>query len=613
MSIALPRQGSWRWLKVTTFAVFLALATLMGLQASGSATSSTSPAVASGQQQTAAPAGSLADIATKHPNRQVEVIAQFRTGTDPAAAHALVQSADGVVTRELPIIEGLGAEMTAGDAERLGSNPAVESISINAAVESEGVPDPAALATAFNQSLRAEKAWAGGLTGKGVGVAVIDTGIQGDLPDFRVSQSDPTSRVVASAVVNPSASSAGDSYGHGTHIAGLIAGNGTNRAAGDPQYGKYAGVAPDANLIDVKISDENGNASVLDVIDGLQFVVDHKNALNIRVVNLSLKSSVAESYKTDPLDAAVEQAWNAGIVVVVASGNMGSAPDAVSYAPGNDPYVITVGGVDDMGTKDIGDDALAPWSSRGVTQDGFSKPDVVAPGARLVSTMAPGAEYTRLCPSCNVDGGYFRVGGTSMAAAVVSGEAALILQANPGWTPNQVKAQIVKRTRAVSESHSSTGTLVDATGDPVSSTVTTTTTVVGAEAAADKVLSNPVNTIANQSLTPNTWLDPLTGQIDWNRASWSRASWSSAADPLRASWSRASWSRASWSRASWSASPQSCSDFERASWSRASWSSEDIQMAQSECSSLLASIDPTRASWSRASWSRASWSSSFDK
>jgi serine protease AprX len=608
VSIALPRQGSWRWLTATTLAAFLALATLIGLQATSSATSSTSPADVSGST----PAGSLAKIATEHPNRQVEVIAQFRTGTDPAAAHALVKSADGVVTRELPIIDGLGAEMTAGDAARLSSNPAVESVSLNAAVKSEGLVDPSALATSYNASMRSEKAWAGGLTGKGVGVAVVDTGIQGDLPDFRVSQSDPTSRVIASAVVNPGATTAGDSFGHGTHIAGLIAGNGTNRPAGDPQYGKYAGVAPDANLIDVKIADENGDASVLDVIDGLQFVVDHKNDYNIRVVNLSLKSSVAESYKTDPLDAAVEQAWNAGIVVVVAAGNMGTAPDAVSYAPGNDPYVISVGGVDDMGTKDIADDALAPWSSRGVTQDGFSKPDVVAPGARLVSTMAPNAEYTRLCPTCNVDGGYFRVGGTSMAAGVISGEAALAVQAYPTWTPNQIKALLVKRTRAVSETKSSTGTLVDATGDPVPTTVTTTTTVTGAEAAADKVINNPINTTANQSLVPSSWLDS-TGMIDWTRASWSRASWSTAADPLRASWSRASWSRASWSRASWSATPQSCTDFERASWSRASWSSEDIQMAKDQCSTLLAQVDPTRASWSRASWSRASWSSAFDK
>src|SRR5439155_5812884 len=178
---------------------------------------------------------------------------------------------------------------------------------------------------------------------------------------------------------------------------------------------------------------------------------------------------------------------------------------------------------------------------------------------------------------------------------------------------NQLKATLIKRTRAVTESTSSSDTLVNATGTPVTTTATTTTTVVGAEAADDKAINNPTSDSANGGLTPNTLIDPSTGQIDYTRASLSRASWSDAVDPLRASWSRASWSRASWSRASWSATPQSCTDFERASWSRASWSADDLQYAKDQCSSLLASIDPTRASWSRASWSRASWSSSFDK
>jgi serine protease AprX len=607
------RYGSWRWIVAATLAAVLSFTTMLALQWGGSLTPSSPGASALTAAPLSEPASPLARLASSHPGRQVEVIVQLRPGTDPATGRALVRTDGGSVTRELPIIGGLGARLTAEAAQRLSADPAVRTVSLNAAVEQEGMVDPTALATAYNQSLRAEKAWAAGYTGKGVGVAVVDTGIAGALPDFRVSQTDPTSRVVASAVVNPAATRAGDSFGHGTHVAGLIAGNGTNRPASDPLYGRYAGAAPDANLIDVKVADEDGNATVLDVIDGLQFVIDHKSNYNIRVVNLSLKSTSPESYKTDPLDAAVEAAWNSGIVVVVAAGNLGTAPDAVSYAPANDPYVITVGGVDDMGTKGISDDMLAPWSSRGTTQDGFEKPDVVAPGARLVSTIAPGSVYTQLCPSCVTDGSYFRVGGTSMAAAVVSGEAADLIQAYPSWTPNQVKAQLVKRTRAVEESTSSSGTLVDASGAPVSSSITTTTTVIGAEAAADKAVNNPINGSANAGLTPNTLLDPATGLIDYTRASWSRASWSDAADPLRASWSRASWSRASWSRASWSATPQSCMDFERASWSRASWSAADIAMAQGQCTTLLTTVDPTRASWSRASWSRASWSTSFDK
>jgi serine protease AprX len=332
-------------------------------------------------------------------------------------------------------------------------------------------------------------------------------------------------------------------------------------------------------------------------------VVDNKAAYNIRVANLSLKSSVAESYKTDPLDAAVEAAWFNGVVVVAAAGNLGAASDAVNYAPANDPYVITVGGVDDQGTKGIDDDQLAPWSSRGRTQDGFEKPDVVAPGTRLTSTMAPGAKYRELCPACVVDGDYFRVGGTSMAAGVVSGVVAQLLQAHPGLTPNQVKAIVYKRSRPVKSQTTSSSTLVDANGDPMPSTVTTSSTVIGAEVASDKAIGNPLNESANGGLVPNELIDPATGNIDYSRASWTRASWTEASDLMRASWTRASWTRASWTRASWTATQQSCSDFERASWTRASWTADDIAWAESQC----AVMDPTRASWTRASWTRASW------
>jgi serine protease AprX len=583
----------------------------------------------------------LGDLASSNPGKRVEVIVQLRPGTSPANAEALASAAGGVVERELPIINGFSTTLRAGQAEGLTDNPAVHAVSLNAKVESQGSVNPAALATSFNASIRSTEPWAQGVTGKGVGVAVIDTGIQGNLPDFRVSQSDASSRVIASVVTNPAATTADDTYGHGTHIAGLIAGNGTNRPAGDPLNGKYAGVAPDANLIAVKASDDAGNASVLDVIDGLQFVMDKENDYNIRVVNLSLRSTVAESYKTDPLDAAVEATWNSGIVVVVAAGNSGPTGDAVQYAPANDPFVITVGGADDQGTKSTGDDTLATWSSRGLTQDGFQKPDIAAPGAHMVSTIPPGSEYTRLCPSClTPDGQYFRVGGTSMAAAVASGEVALLLQAYPNLTPNEVKAQMVKRTRGVLKPSN-----VNLTVNGQSEVVPDDTTVSNGQAAADKAISNGLANTSSVAPTPNVLLDPATGLIDYSRASWSRASWSDAVDGLRASWSRASWSRASWSRASWSATPQACSEFERASWSRASWSraswsraswsraswssdgmssqdltAEDmaaidaeIAAAQAQCSQLLASIDPTRASWSRASWSRASWSSSFDK
>jgi serine protease AprX len=487
---------------------------------------------------------SLSDFADRHPRRQVEVIVQLGAGTSPAAGRDVVRSLGGRVTGDLHIIHGLAAEMRAGAARELAGSSGVRAVSLNARVKKNSI-DASQLVTSYPASVQAPKPWSLGATGRGVGVAVVDTGIAGDLVDFDKSQTDTTSREIASVVTNPYAKTDLDSYGHGTHVAGIIAGNGDARPSSDALKGDYIGVAPEANLINVKVSDEKGDATVLDVIYGLQFVVDNKSTYNIRVVNLSLESADAQSYKTDPLDAAAESAWFNGIVVVAAAGNRGTDADAVNYAPGNDPYVISVGGVDDMGTKNTLDDALASWSSRGTTQDGYAKPDIVAPGAHIVSTLAPGSAFASMCPSCVVSGQYIRAGGTSMAAPMVAGAAAVLLQLNPGLTPNQVKGTLQATTRKV-------------TGDGANE-VSLAALVQGAL---------PITT-ANQGLTPNTLVSSSTGKIDYTRSSWSRSSWS-----------RSSWSRSSWSRSSWSCN----------------------------CSKTSSgSIDPTRSSWSRSSWS-TSWS-----
>jgi serine protease AprX len=346
---------------------------------------------------------------------------------------------------------------------------------------------------------------------------VIDTGISGDLPDFQTSQDSSSSRVIASAVVDPGATTADDTYGHGTAVAGLVAGNGWYRDSSDPLYGQYAGTAPDASLIAIKVADDSGHASTLDAIYGLQFAVDHKADYNIRVVNLSFRSTAAESYTTDPLDAAVEQAWFHGITVVAAAGNLGTASDAVSYAPANDPYIITVGAVDGGGTTLTSDDVQASWSSRGVTQDGFSKPDVEAPGAHIVTTLAPGSSFAAACPTCVIGGSYFQLSGTSLAAPIVAGLAADLLAAHPRWAPSMVKGAIVNTATPLSDG----GSEVRAMSAYWAS---------GSQLASD------------HGLTPNDLIDPATNSIDYNAASWSAASWSTAADPLAASWSAASWS-----------------------------------------------------------------------
>jgi serine protease AprX len=483
----------------------------------------------------------LAGLAAKHPGAPAEVIIQLTRGVPAAQGRALVRSLGGRPEANLPIINGLWARMSAGAARRLGESPLVRAVSLNARIKESSWfgASPWRLATTFDQSTGASQLWSQS-TGQGVGVAVIDTGVSGNLPDFRTRRWDPASRVVESAVIDPNATTANDGYGHGTLVAGLVGGDGNRRNWGDPLRGQYIGTAPNANLISIKISDDTGAATTLDAIYGLQFAVDHKSDYNIRVINMSFRSTQAESYQTDPIDAAAEQAWNDGIVVVAAAGNLGTASDAVSYAPGNDPYVLTVGAVDEQGSANVANDVQTSWSSQGTTQDGFSKPDVLAPGAHIVSTLAPGSAFASLCPSCIIGGAYFQASGTSLASPIVAGIAADLIADHPDWTPSMVKGAIVN-----------TAVQLPNGGSEVSAT------------AADSATGSQL--VSDQNLTPNSLIDPSTGQIDYSAASWSAGSWSTATQPLAASWSAASWSCNSCSDGSGSVNPQS------ASWSTMAW------------------------------------------
>jgi serine protease AprX len=232
-----------------------------------------------------------------------------------------------------------------------------------------------------------------------------------------------------------------DDYGHGTHIAGIIGGNGLL------SWGKYIGIAPKVNLVSVKVSDAHGMGYESDVVAGLQWIYENRDDYNIRVVNISLNSSVPQSYHTSPLDAAVEILWFNSVVVVVSAGNNAVGHNGILYPPANDPFVITVGATDDQGTPDTGDDLLANFSAFGTTEDGVAKPDLVAPGRNIVS-ISPGAHATLVQehPDHRVDGIYFRMSGTSMSSAVTSGAVALLLQAQPGLNPDQVKWRLMHTT-----------------------------------------------------------------------------------------------------------------------------------------------------------------------
>ncbi len=381
-------------------------------------------------------------LASAGAKQKVTAIVIFKANTSEKNAGKLVRQYGGKIVSRVSLIHGLAVKLPAAQARSLAKDSHVVGLTLNSRVHSTGLSADL-LETTYPKTVGATNLWARGITGKGVGVAVLDTGIAGDQPDF-------AGRIVANAVTSPAATTATDHFGHGTHVAGIIAGNSFNRDPSDPLYGKYVGIAPDANLIAIKASDDNGNATVLDVINGIAFAVDHKRDYNIRVLNLSLASETPESYKTDVLDAAVEYAWQKGIVVVVASGNRGTVADAVKYAPANDPYVISVGGIDE--TLNNGSGARADWSSTGITQDGIAKPEVTAPGAHIVSVLASNSAFLALCPNCSIGGQYFKAGGTSMAAPVVAGAAALLLQARPTLTPDQVKALLMGTDHSVAGS-----------------------------------------------------------------------------------------------------------------------------------------------------------------
>lgn len=367
----------------------------------------------------------LAQLAGTHPDQQVQVIVQ-QAGA--GTAEAAVAGSGGTVVARFPIINGFAAKVTARQAAMLAGRADVRVVSLDRAVATAAATrlvEDSFLATSYVDAVMANKAWNGSAQdiGTGVGVAVLDTGVAAN-PDLGA-------RLVAAVKTNPKASGAGDTYGHGTHVAGIIAGRSAD--------GKYIGIAPGANIISVKVADDAGSATETDMIAGLQWVYDSRTTYNIRVVNISASVIGQLSYNTDPLDAAVEKLWFAGVTVVVAAGNEGSSACSTCHAPANDPYVITVGAIDDHGTKDLLDDTMPSWSSIGQTQDGFRKPEIVAPGAHIVSTIPAGSMLATRYPQNVVDGRYFKMGGTSMAAPMVSGTIALLLEKNPQLTPNQIK------------------------------------------------------------------------------------------------------------------------------------------------------------------------------
>jgi serine protease AprX len=374
--------------------------------------------------------------------------------------------------------------------------------------------DISRLATVYNQAVRAPEVWNEApayLQGQGVTVAVVDSGV--------VKNKNLNERLLTSVNFNKSYHDSADRYGHGTFVSSIIAGN------GKPSFGKYIGIAPKTNLINLRVSDDTGAAEESDVINALQWALENKSRYNIRVINLSLNSSMPQSYHTSPLDAAVEILWFNGIVVVTSVGNNGSAD---LFPPANDPFVITVGATNDMGTVDLSDDVVAPFSAYGVTELGGTKPELVAPGKDIVAYL-PGNYRLTLGlqhPANRVWLNFFRMSGTSFAAPMVSGAVAILLQQEPALTPDQVKNRLMVTANKAWPGY-----------DPQ-------------KAGAGyldiySAVHNSAMDSANTSLVASQMLWTGSQPITWESVSWNSVSWNSV------SWNSVSWNSVSWNSVSW--------------------------------------------------------------
>ncbi|HZU22699.1 MAG TPA: S8 family serine peptidase, partial [Terriglobales bacterium] len=370
---------------------------------------------------------------------QVQVVVQYAPGSQTSCQGLLgtvdcllnsVVSAGGKLLSEIPIVNNVVALVNGTGLLNLSNDPTVVYISKDRQLST--------LLSNAAPAINAQAAWNAGYTGAGVGVALIDSGVNShkDLTSSGFLGL-TTSRIVYSQDFVPGTWSAADQYGHGTHIAGLIAGNGAS-STGSAYTRTFKGIAPGANIVNLRVLDANGAGTDSQLISALMTAIALKSTYNIRVINLSLGRPVYESYRLDPVCQAVEMAWKKGIVVVVAAGNNGRYQPTAGYgtitSPGNDPYVITVGAMKPMGTPDRTDDLIASYSSKGPTAvDHIVKPDLVAPGNLLVSTETASTSLYASEPANRVPlsyylaGGssttssttYFTLSGTSMAAGVV--------------------------------------------------------------------------------------------------------------------------------------------------------------------------------------------------
>jgi len=498
----------------------------------------------------------LLQAAQAKPNKMFKVIVQGRSATGSSTVASDVRSTGVAVRRSFKVISGVSATLPGKLILRLAKVRDISAITPDVQVQSTDYQDSemwrdtadmtslwtgapgADCATDPDTGLQLDPSCVpagAGPAPQAPAIAIVDSGIDTS------KTADFGDRVVASVNFSSASPGAtGDAEGHGTMVAGIAAGSSPD----------HMGAAPNAPLVSVRTADANGMSYTSDVIAGIDWILQNKDAYNIRVANFSIAGSVASSFTVDPLDQAVEKLWFNGVVVVAAVGNQGAGDSAAPiYAPGNDPFVITVGAFDQNGDSATGNDTVAPWSAWGTTADGFHKPDISAPGRWLVMPVPANSTLAGQLPDRVVAPGYMWMSGTSFAAPMVSGAAAQVLARHPDWTPDQVKGALMLSARALDDPNYTGG-------------------VGEVDAAAAAAVDDPPN--PNDGLNGFITQNPLNGQPVFDSASWNEAVASDA------SWAEASWNEASWAEASWN----------EASWAEASWSA---------------------ASWAEASWADASW------
>ena len=507
----------------------------------------------------------LLALANTHPGTKIPVIIQSTDGVSDAEKAA--KDGGGSVQRKLKLVGGTSAVIPAA---RLKSLARLDGLTItaDAPMKMSGAITPSS-----NQIWPYEsgvaKLW--GSAAKPAPdaptIAVVDSGIQASRGDFE-------GRIVADVNLNSLANnSPGDGRGHGTFVAGIAAGAGVG----------YAGAAPTAKIAAIDVMDDNGVAKTSDVIRACQWILDNKGKFNIRVANFSLHSSSPSNFWRDPLDKAVEKLWFSGVTVVAAAGNYGvpTGPSRVMYAPGNDPFVLTVGAVDLGGTMGLGNDTVAPWSAYGYTYDGFWKPEVGAPGRYMVGPVPAGSTLT-IEKAANVTApGYIQLSGTSFAAPAVAGAAAQILARHPNFTPDEVKGALMITARKMPrESNGSAGA-----GE------------LRADSAADRAANPNPNSALNRFLVSDpaggnapvfngvAWSDAAKANVSWDAVAWSDVAWSDVA------WGDVAWSDVAWADVAWS--DVSVADV---AWGDVSWndlSYEDAAEGDAASDATAFELDPT--------------------